>query len=224
MPVVLRCLPRPVGHPLAASSHFSGCLQSWQRDTGGAGDRKPAEGWEREARASRGRGGAPPLESSWSGEPDARVALTLRRRRTRAPLKRRRPATAARLASGCPALLPPSLGPGHAAEGVWGEAWRLRLEQTNKFGGCPPPPAPARLGSKLGSWTHPYPPPPRAERRWGGQGAGPRAGRQGPELGAEVRGQCGPPQSPQGGRALPHRGQGRSSGREGVNPVASGST
>lgn len=160
------------------------------------------------------------LESSWSGEPDARVALTLRRRCTRAPLKRRRPATAARLASGCQALLPPSLGPGHAAEGVWGEAWRLRLEQTNKFGGCPSP----RLGSKLGSWTHPYPPPPRAERRWGGQGVGPRAGRQGPELGAEVQGQCGPPQSPQGGRALPGRGQGRSSGREGVNPVASGST
>lgn len=172
----------------------------------------PAWGWERrpEVRPEGWSSCSQLLRTggvfSRKREPDARAVLTLGRRRTRVPLKRRRPAdrgeTRVRL-SGPASSLPWSRAPVRVclgAAGGWGGvgwevAWRLRLEQTNK--GVPP-----SLRCKLGTLA---PPISRAsnlpQKAWG------KEVRVGREAGSDSQGNRGrgpsPARRPAGRRARP---------------------
>lgn len=185
-----------------------------------AGDRNSSPGLgARERPLRRGRS-AHVLRAGglcgWKGEPAASAALTLGRRRTTVPLKRRWPAdrgeTRVRL-SGPASSLPGARAPRRVCMGR-GEAWGRELEQTSKFGNA------SLSGVNSGLWTRLYPQPPKdGERRWGGSGGQQdlSAGRR--WSGARGRGWGGghgpgPAGSPAGGRAppLPVEGGGASLG------------
>lgn len=156
------------------------------------------------------------------GEPAASAALTLGRRRTTVPLKRRWPAdrgeTRVRL-SGPASSLPGARAPRRVCMGR-GEAWGRELEQTSKFGNA------SLSGVNSGLWTRLYPQPPKdGERRWGGSGgqqdlsAGRRwSGARGRGWGGGSRPRPRRVASWGQGPAPPRRGRGRISGREVVKP------
>jgi hypothetical protein len=135
-PVVSRCACQSRGS-LPPSSHFPAYTSSLEKRDGGAGGRiassglgegqAGAQGWRRRSHLLWVGSGV----SSLNREPDARAALTLGWRRTRAPLKRRGLVNRGEtLPAVGPRFLPPWVQ--GTLPKVYGGAWRLKLKQTNK--------------------------------------------------------------------------------------------